>query len=502
MQKAPAFFSVFFMPIEQVKLYIKKLKCPIPENLKRERGKIGLYRGKFARVEIWTSKKKPLCLCRNVNGKTVHTFYGLDEITLANDTARRYEIQGKENGQSFGTISDDEKTALIKWRDYVFSEIKAGKPAPSLSEVIGAMIEREQTKGKTPAFDKVALEFIEHKERAAAITYEYEKRLRSRLKALSKIFKGVPLAEIDETKIFAAINKAIKKNTHRNAAPALKTVKHYLELTKELFKWYYTRENAQRRPHEKLSNPLELVIAPAIRTKDENEPATLTPAQTRQTLSAINDNAPQLIPAAVFQLFCGVRNAEALRLRWRDIQESTLYLSRKITKTSEARAVPIPANALAWINAYRATLPKAPAPESLIFCGKDTTEKELSAMDSDTRARVEYENLHSRLNSFHSALRKIAKTLAFPLEKNVFRHTGASALAAIYGNSRAADYCGHSKAIASKHYRNPFSLQEAQDYFGTMPPQSGKPAIVFDRSRKRVLLADINEDSRPASAST
>ena len=47
-------------------------------------------------------------------------------------------------------------------------------------------------------------------------------------------------------------------------------LKFEAELVKEVFNWFYRRENAKRRATEKLTNPLEILVSPKIiKTKEE-----------------------------------------------------------------------------------------------------------------------------------------------------------------------------------------------------------------------------------------
>lgn len=474
------------MPIEQVKLEIKKLKCPVPDTLSVKRGKIGLYRGDFARVEIWTSKTKPLCLVRKIGNEVKRQFFGLDEITRANDTARAYEWQGKQNGAAFGTLSHDEETALRVWRNFVFAEIKAGKPRPLLSEIIENLIDRERTKDETPLFATVARDFIDAKEKAGAGAFEYQTRRARRVEKLSRTLAGKRLAEITEPILLEAIEKAIVGR--KGAPPASKTWKHWIETAKEVFKWWFTRENATRRASEKLNNPLEIVEPP--KTAVESEPEVLSVRQAREILSVLWEVAPESVPVVVLQMFCGVRMFEALRLRWSDIIDGELRLSRKITKTQQARAVPVPANALAWLDACRA---RGIFRGNFIFPINELNPAKLKGATPDEQRRIEAESERSRANAYSWRIEKTLARLDFAKPKNAFRHTAVSCLAVIHGQSRAADWCGHSRQIQGQHYRNPVSQIQAQDYFGIMPPQGDGKAIAFDRSRAKTTAGSASE---------
>lgn len=484
------------MPIEQVKLNTKALKCPVPATLKISRGKIGLYRGEHARVEIWTSKPKPLCLCRKIGDETKRKFFGLDEITLANDTARHYELQARANGLNFGTISDDEKRALMIWRDFVFRETKAGNPPRRLSEIVAELVEREQHADETPLFRDVAFQFLEYKERARAGKLDYRERLGKTVKRLAAAFPRAQIGEITETRFLAALAKICKARDGKSPA-APKTLNHWKDTAKEIFCWFYSRENKRRirEGFPALDNPLELLTKEKIRKT--SEPQTISPAAAREILCDLLRHAPAAVPVVAVQMFAGVRNAEALRLRWRDIRANEIFLSLAITKTAETRTAPVAENLREWINAAIAA--GAPAsPETLIFARSDTPAAALAEMDADARERVELENFKTRKAALTKILARTAKRLGFRKPANAFRHTAVSALCKIHGFEKASDYCGHDIRTQGKYYRAAMSASEAADYFGIVPPAGDGKAIAFSREGAKDRATAARDGQRDA----
>lgn len=466
------------MPIEQVKLAVKKLKCPVPATLTVQRGKIGLYRGKFARVEIWTSKAKPLCLCRKIGNEVKRQFFGLNEITLANDTARRYEMQGRASGENFGTISDDERRALMAWRE--FSRAAGTKsPARPLSEIVSEAIEREAHKDETPFFKDVAFQFLDNKDKTRNLTLDYRTRMRNRLKTLSSVFDGVRIGKITVDRLNDAISRVARPRGGN--APAEKTRKHWQALAKEVFEWFYKRENATRRASERLTNPLENLELQRITHK--KDPQTLPLAQVRALLCDLLEHAPEAVPAAVAQLFCGLRNAEALRVRWRDIRDGEIILSRNYTKTRIARSVPVPNVAQAWFDAAKLAGTNA-SPDALLYPKNDTSPAALAAMSAAARKLKEETDFTLRQKKFAGAMNRACARVGIAKPENAFRHTAVSMMCKIYGFAKAADYCGHSIKQQGDAYRNAVSAQVAKDYFGIMPPVGDGKAIAFRRDAR------------------
>lgn len=445
--------------------------------VKSGRGWLGLERGKFAAV-YFVKRLNKLELRRKVaKGKEEKRLFDVEEYAKANEAARNANKIGEQAGASFGTLRKEEEAALKFWREYVLKKTQAGEPPRPLIDILREAVEREEMKDETPLFKDVAFLFMEFKERNGGAGLAYRNFIKLRLNKLSDYFGESRLSEISEQFLNEAILTIARPKN--GAPPSLKTRKHYVSLAKELFKWWFARENSTRRAADKLNNPLEIAAPPKIaKTID---PHILTLDETRALLSELWETAPETVPATVLQLFCGIRTAEALRLRWRDIVDNELRLSCSITKTKEARAVPVPENARAWIDACRANGLKTP-PKALLFPFHDCP-PETEAIEHDARERIEVEHFNKRMNAYSKRIRKAKKNAVGKIEKNVFRHTAVSCLAVLHGFQQAADYCGHSLRTQGANYRNLVSKQDAQDYFGIMPPVGDGKAIAFDRSR-------------------
>ena len=455
------------------------LKFDYVPAVKSGRGWLALEKGKFGKVRF-ESRSQKLELWIKEGEKWRRELYPVEEYARANAAARAANAQGKAAGTSFGALRPAEIEALKIWRGYEFDEMEAGRTPRPLPEIMRELVEREAHKDETPPFREVVFKFIEAKDAAGGISLLYRNRLRRRLETLSKHFRGKRIGEITESEMQAAILK--RARSRDGAPPAPKTQKHWIETAKEVFKWFYERENATRRPAEKLNNPLALAAAPKVSAAAES-PEILTIADARAILAEIYENEIDALPAVAVQMFCGVRNAEALRLRWKDFRGGEIHLSRAITKTKQARAVPVPANLRAWIDAYAAKRGRAPAPQDLIFPFNETPAEKLAALSPAARAERESVDFHSRGLHFAEIMRRAVARAGTRKPRNAFRHTAATALSVLYGHSRAADYCGHSLQIQGANYRGLMTETEAKDYFGIVPPAGDGKAIAFSRER-------------------
>ena len=450
--------------------------------VKSGRGWLNLEKGKFGSVRFERRSRK-LELRIKQGNKWKRSLVPVEDYAKANEAARNANKIGEQAGVSFGALRKEEEVALKRWREYVLKCQKAGSPARNLDDILREAIEREETKDETPFFEDIAFQFMEMKEKEGA-RFDYRERLGSYVKKLTGALKGIRLADISEEKFLSVLGKIVKARDGISPA-APKTLNHWIDAGKEIFKWFYTRENKRRASEglPPLDNPLELLAKKKIRK--HAEPETLPASDVRALLCDLLEHAPRAVPAIALQLFCGVRNACALRLRWRDIREKEVFLSLAITKTSETRNTPIPENLRAWLNAAIVAMGSKPYPESLVFAGQDTPQSELEKMTAEARERVETIEYRARKSALVKILARSQKRTGISKPANAFRHTAVSALCKIHGFDKAADYCGHDIRTQGKYYRTAVSEQDAKDYFNIMPPTAGNEAIVFDRSRDK-----------------
>jgi integrase len=194
-----------------------------------------------------------------------------------------------------------------------------------------------------------------------------------------------------------------------------------------------------------------------IDTSTTAEPEVMDCAEVKRMLvwCAQSESWRDILPAVVIGVLCGVRTAERTRMRWSDIRpggREEIYLSRLITKTNNARVIPISPALAAWLD-YFAQI-RAPL-GSDEFIVKATTDTDKSRED--------------RLGACVRSARKAG----FKIPKNAFRHTAASNLSVTQGKSAAADILGHSERMLIRHYRRAMTAADAEEYLSITPQSLG-----------------------------
>jgi integrase len=161
----------------------------------------------------------------------------------------------------------------------------------------------------------------------------------------------------------------------------------------------------------------------------------LTPGQMERLLRAAS---PGLMAPLAIGGFAGLRVAEIMRLDWSavDLNRRIIELRAAQAKTASRRIVPITDNLAAWL---------APV-------------KQPSGPIVDRWAVLK--------------LQRLARKLGIPWPHNALRHSFISyRIAVVQSAAQVALEAGNSPAIIFKHYRELVTKDEADKWFGIMPPE-------------------------------
>lgn len=142
-------------------------------------------------------------------------------------------------------------------------------------------------------------------------------------------------------------------------------------------------------------------------------------------------------------------------MRWSDFRpggRDEIYLSRLITKTNNARVIPISPALSAWLDYFT----KLGFP-----IGSD---KFIIKTEVDTEKCRE-----DRQGAFIRSARKAG----IEIPKNGLRHTAASNLSVTLGKSAAADILGHSERMLIRHYRRAMTAADAEELLSITPQSLG-----------------------------
>ena len=342
-------------------------------------------------------------------GYATRVFHRLSE---ANECAKKAAKEAAKNGVMYAIpLSAPERAVLTALREAA----AAGSDAQA---VAGAAIDaiRRRSRAKIPVsrFIGSFIEAVAGNGNAARA-----RRIRQRVSTFVAALPAEAVSEISASVAASAVGAITAKLSQATAKDWISTIRAFVIFA-----------------CEQAGIPAPTIRVPA-RAKPRNRIETLSNEQVSALLSRAKVITPEFYPAIVLQTFCGLRASEALRLRCGDIRGNEIFLSREITKTAQARRVPIPGNARALLSAI------ASNPPSGFAVARD--------IGGDER----------RAQAYAVALRTVER-----LPRNVLRKTAISNYCALVGNAKAADICGNSIATQGEYYRDLKSADDAREFFG------------------------------------
>jgi integrase len=340
----------------------------------------------------------------------------------AEDALRKVKAKVAAHGAKHATTTPEEQAALVRFREW-----KAQTPdGPSLVAIVEAAIAAHTAASESLTVTEAIRMRLESVEKRG-LSERHQRDLRLRLKRFGETFGSRQIASITTAEIDSWLHKlGVGSVAWMNYARSINSI----------FTAASKRMTLPRNPVKQLEKPKAATKAPAI----------LTPSQCRILLSSA---PPEIIPILVLQAFCGVRLAEAQRIKWENVvmdgKNPYVELPSTVTKTNRRRNPPIPKNALAWLRPLRG-LPK-----------------------------TSIEVTHDK---YHSALQAAAAAAGIDWKPNILRHAfGTYRLGVVKNAAQVAEEMGNSAAVVRSHYQNVTSPEAARQWFevGLEPkPKAGR----------------------------
>jgi integrase len=292
------------------------------------------------------------------------------------------------------------------------------------------------------------------------LSTEYLRQLGMSLQAFAAKFTG-PLGDVRG----AAIDNWVRE---RNWAP--RTRNNMRTCLQTLFNFAVARRYVPK-DHDELS-------AVALAKNVEGDIEIFTPAELEEILAA----APEaLIPFLVLGAFAGVRHAEIQRLDWRDIQlgHDLIEIRAANAKTASRRTIPIALNLKAWLLPHR----QASGPVCRYRNASNTLQELVVAMNKLRKAvnrekqKGASRKRRGKKTTDHEAEVPGAEAEVgkedwkFQWKRNALRHSFISyRVADIQNVAQVALEAGNSPAMIFSNYRELVTPQDAETWFGIVPP--------------------------------
>jgi integrase len=229
-----------------------------------------------------------------------------------------------------------------------------------------------------------------------------------------------------------------------------KTRKHYRDWFQRLMRYAVSEGAIVSNPLDRLSEEKRRRIT--LHEKEETK--ILTKKETEQLLATIRSTRPDSLCMAVLQLFAGLREAEARKITWKqiDLTTDTITVSKEIAKTRQTRFVEINATCKAW----------------LLVCEHFGDEGDLIHPWTEAQA-VKRWNI-------------VRKNLPYTWKHNAMRHSYASYTLMLKDEVYTKKQIGHSRDSDTLYtnYREAVTKAQATGYFKLMPPPEMKSVAAFN----------------------
>lgn len=299
----------------------------------------------------------------------------------------------------------------------------------------------------------LAEEFKKYRAQHLGVGARYLGNLSGYLQRICAAFGEDSLAEVNERRVVAFLGELRGRDGVSLAAPD--TRNRYREVFVALANFAVKRGYLTRSP---LLN-VQRVIS------DEQDVEILSVEEAEKLLRVLErPEHAEVAPAAMIQLFAGVRRAEIPHLRWELLGEKYLRLDQ-VKRGTRKRPVEFPAMLLSWLAPARKQ-------EGYIFApaGVDA-DRECKHLSEPAEKKQTIALALRRLeDAFTVRLNRAAKAAGLELPKNVLRHTGITMRLNHTGDLAAtARWSGNTPAVLEEHYLGVCSPDDAGRFYALKP---------------------------------
>ena len=276
------------------------------------------------------------------DGKRIAKLFTNETAALLWAKERRAELG--DVGESFGSITEAERGAVMFWR--AFSISTPGVPADMLP-VLQEYAKRWRV-ARASVSVSVALERFLDQQEVDGASVRHLASLRSRVGSLNKSYGENLVSAIDQATFTAWLNGLRATRADRAGNKLTLITRENLKRSCRTFFAYCQR-----------SGWIEVNPVPIERKKRTREhrlannkaPGILLPDQVALFMQAVKTHAPQLLAFWAVKFFAGIRDAEADRMTWDmiDLEGGEIHLPAGVTKTADQRTVKISNNLREWL---------------------------------------------------------------------------------------------------------------------------------------------------------
>jgi len=373
--------------------------------------------------------------------------------------AKEKSAEAGELGASFGSVSEDERAALAKFRAFVD---RCGSPKPPpLSEILGQFAERWEA-----SLGSLSVAAVVEKYEAAKTAEGLRKisldAIRTRCGRFAAEYGERPIASITSAEIsdwILGMKATRKRGAGKLGEVGLQAKKNHRLALSGLFNFAKSRGWVRENP-----------VTDAARPKPaKSRPGILRPCDAARFFAALQERAPELVPFWAVRFFAGVREQEALRMDWRmiDLKAGEIHLPATVTKTGHPRTVKMEGQLAAFLAPHArrdGAIVTASAMKRRYQLAK--AHSALQAEDDERKAKGEEVSAFPVPMPANAARHSFA---TYHLLK--FRHAGETALQLGHGGS---------PEMLHRHYKGIATEAEAGDFWKIAPAAAPENVVAME----------------------
>ena len=267
-----------------------------------------------------------------------------NSLTDAESWAKDRRAELGDVGESFGSMTELERSALVFWREFV----KKTTPTPPDLQIVMKDFQTSWLASKASVTVTLGIDGFIKDQEANGSSPRHLASLRSRLGRFSAEH-GEKIVSSITTGIFRDWLNGLEAIRADKLGEKMSTVTRH-NFTRSLRSFFvFAVERGWT-----LSNPIPLAKrskSKAHKLATRTAPAIMLPVDVERFMKAVAGVAPNLVPFWALKFFAGIRDAEVPRMTWSmiDLDEGKIHLPAHASKTGEARTVKIEPNLKAWL---------------------------------------------------------------------------------------------------------------------------------------------------------
>lgn len=301
--------------------------------------------------------------------------------------------------------------------------------------------------------DDLLRRFLENRKSEIKIGSRYSATLRSYCLTIGRSLGNRQVSTLTRDAVRGFLNGL--KGRDGVSEASVSTRNHYLETLRAIFSFAKAEGIITHLPTEGISSS----------RVDPDPITTLSVEESSRLLVCLRSpEHAEVAPAALLQLFAGLRRCEIPLLEWSQIGPQYVRLDR-VKRGTKMRAVEMPEVMRSWIAPFRRS-------GGYVF---DPRAAEAAESVPLSLARTGDTDLRLLEDAYAWRLGRLAAAARVELPKNVLRHTAITMrVNSTHDVKETSRWAGNTPEIVTSHYLGAGTAEDAREFYGLTPERVGK----------------------------